>query len=159
MAGLQQAMFGAGCFWGVELAFGRVPGVAQTQAGYSGGVTERPGYDDVCSGTTGHTEVVLVLFDPAHVSYQTLVETFFTLHDPTQLNRQGPDVGHQYRSVIFTFDAEQEATARAVRTALSAAGRFKHPIVTAIEAAPKFWPAEDYHQKYLQKQGRGSCQI
>lgn len=152
-----QALFGAGCFWGVEQSFSELPGVTATQVGYAGGTTERPTYDDVCNGTSGHTEVALVTFDPALVSYQTLVEKFFALHDPTQLNRQGPDIGHQYRSVIFFYDAEQEATARAVRTALTTANRYPHPIVTAIEPAPTFWPAEEYHQRYLQKRGGGAC--
>jgi len=155
---LQQAMFGAGCFWGVEQAFATLAGVTATQVGYAGGELERPSYDDVCSGTTGHAEVVLVQFDPAQISYQALVEKFFALHDPTQLNRQGPDVGKQYRSVIFVCDAAQEETARAVRTALTTANRYPHPIVTAIEPAPTFWPAEEYHQKYFQKHG-GSCHV
>lgn len=154
---MQQAIFGAGCFWGVEQAFGAMAGVLQTQVGYTGGALERPTYDDVCSGTSGHTEVVLVQFDPAQISYQALVDKFFILHDPTQLNRQGPDIGHQYRSVIHFFDAEQEETARSVRTALTTANRFKHPIVTAIEPAPPFWPAEEYHQKYLEKHAGGAC--
>lgn len=156
---VQQAIFGAGCFWGVEQAFLETPGVTATQVGYSGGATERPTYDDVCSGTTGHTEVVLVQFDPAKLSYQQLVERFFAIHDPTQLNRQGPDIGHQYRSVIHFFDAEQEHTAREVRTALSTANRYAHPIVTAIEPAAPFWPAEEYHQKYVQKHGGGGCHV
>ncbi len=158
----QQAMFGAGCFWGVEQAFLETPGVIDTQVGYSGGTTERPSYDDVCSGTTGHTEVVLVLFDAAKISYQALVERFFVIHDPTQLNRQGADIGHQYRSVIHVFDAEQDEAARGVRTALSQSNRYPHPIVTAVEPAAPFWPAEDYHQKYHQKQGNcrgGGCHV
>ena len=132
--GLQQAMFGAGCFWGVEQAFATLSGVTATQVGYAGGEVERPSYDDVCSGTTGHAEVVLVQFDPAQISYQALVEKFFALHDPTQLNRQGPDVGKQYRSVIFVFDAAQEETARAVRTALTTANRYPHP--TSLAPSP-----------------------
>lgn len=156
---MQTALFGAGCFWGIELAFSQMPGVVATKVGYSGGDLQNPRYDDVCSGTTGHTEVVQVSFDPAKISYHDLVEKFFTLHDPTQLNRQGPDIGHQYRSVVFTLDAEQEQMARAVRTQLSASNRYKHPVVTAIEPAPVFWPAEEYHQQYLVKQGRGACQI
>lgn len=155
--GIKQAIFGAGCFWGVEQEFSQMAGVVATQVGYSGGTVERPTYDDVCSGASGHTEAVLVQYDPAQVSYQALVEKFFALHDPTQLNRQGPDIGHQYRSVIHFSDAEQEDIARAVRTALTTANRYKHPIVTAIEPAGTFWPAEDYHQKYLQKRGSSSC--
>lgn len=151
----QQALFGAGCFWGVETAFTETPGVTATQVGYCGGNLDRPTYDDVCSGTSGHTEVVLVQFDPAKISYQALLERFFAIHDPTQLNRQGPDIGHQYRSVIHFFDAEQEHMARDFRTALSASGKHRHPIVTAIEPAPTFWPAEEYHQKYHQKHGGG----
>lgn len=154
---MQQAIFGAGCFWGVEQAFLETPGVIDTQVGYSGGATERPTYDDVCSGTTGHTEVVLVQFDPAKISYQALVERFFAIHDPTQLNRQGPDIGHQYRSVIHVVDAAQDETARTVRTALSQSNRYAHPIATAVEPAAPFWPAEEYHQKYHQKQGGGCC--
>lgn len=154
----QQALFGAGCFWGVEQAFMDTPGVTATQVGYCGGNLDRPTYDDVCSGTTGHTEVVLVHFDPAKISYQALVERFFAIHDPTQLNRQGPDIGHQYRSVIHVYDAEQEHTAREVRTTLSASGKHSHPIVTAIEPAPAYWPAEEYHQKYHQKHG-GGCRV
>ena len=156
---METAVFGAGCFWGVEHGFSQIPGVGATKVGYSGGHTEAPRYEDVCSGTTGHTEVVEVKFDPNLISYQQLVEKFFTLHDPTQLNRQGPDIGHQYRSVIFTLNAEQDQVARAVRTQLSATNRYKHPIVTAIEAAQTFWPAEDYHQHYVQKQGQAACHI
>lgn len=156
---MQTALFGAGCFWGIELAFSQTPGVVATKVGYSGGDLQNPRYDDVCSGTTGHTEVVQVTFDPARISYHDLVEKFFTLHDPTQLNRQGPDIGHQYRSVVLTLDAEQEQIAREVRTQLSASNRYKHPVVTAIEPASIFWPAEEYHQQYLAKQGRGTCQI
>lgn len=156
---MQTAIFGAGCFWGVELTFSQLPGVVATEVGYSGGQTTHPTYDDICSGTTGHTEVVRVTFDPGQVSYQELVTKFFTLHDPTQLNRQGPDIGHQYRSVILTADAEQDRTARAVRTQLSAENRYAHPIVTAIEPAPTFWAAEAYHQQYLAKQGRGTCRV
>jgi peptide-methionine (S)-S-oxide reductase len=156
---MQTALFGAGCFWGIELAFSQTPGVVATKVGYSGGDLQNPRYDDVCSGTTGHTEVVQVSFDPDKISYHDLVEKFFTLHDPTQLNRQGPDIGHQYRSVVLTLDAEQEQIAREVRTQLSASNRYKHPVVTAIEPAPVFWPAEEYHQQYLAKQGRGACQI
>ena len=156
---VQKAVFGAGCFWGVELEFSKLPGVVATQVGYGGGKIERPTYDDVCSGTTDHTEIVEISFDPAKISYQALVEKFFSLHDPTQLNRQGPDIGHQYRSVIFFQDAGQENIARAVRTELSAANRYAHPIMTAVEPAPVFWPAEEYHQQYLAKQGRGACHI
>lgn len=156
---MQTALFGAGCFWGVELTFSQMPGVVETAVGYSGGATANPTYDDVCSGTSGHTEVVRVTFDPGTVSYQELVAKFFVLHDPTQLNRQGPDIGQQYRSVIFTADAGQDEVARAVRTQLAAENRFARPIVTAIEPVRTFWPAEEYHQHYLAKQGRGACRV
>jgi peptide-methionine (S)-S-oxide reductase len=153
----ERAIFGAGCFWGVQERFSALPGVLATTVGYAGGALPQPTYDAVCSGTSGHTEVVQVEFDPTVLTYQTLVETFFALHDPTQLNRQGPDIGHQYRSVIHCFDGAQEATARVVRTALTAANRYAHPIVTAIEPAVTFWPAEAYHQHYFKKNGGGGC--
>lgn len=154
---MHTALFGAGCFWGVELTFSQMPGVVATAVGYSGGALAKPTYEDVCSGTSGHTEVVQVTFDPDKISYRELVENFFALHDPTQMNRQGPDIGTQYRSVIFTADAEQEQVAREVLAQLAAAQRYQQPIATAIEPAVTFWPAEDYHQHYLVKQGRGAC--
>ncbi|HSR55515.1 MAG TPA: peptide-methionine (S)-S-oxide reductase MsrA [Alphaproteobacteria bacterium] len=150
---MEKAMFGAGCFWGVEAAFRKVPGVTDVAVGYSGGKTENPTYQDVCSHTTGHAEVVLVEFDPAQVSFEQLCELFFTIHDPTQLNRQGPDVGDQYRSAIFTFSDEQLETAKAVRDKLETSGRFRDEIVTQIAPASKFWRAEDYHQRYFEKHG------
>ncbi|MDX1484297.1 MAG: peptide-methionine (S)-S-oxide reductase MsrA [Alphaproteobacteria bacterium] len=150
---MEKAMFGAGCFWGVEAAFRRVPGVHDVTVGYSGGTTENPTYQDVCSHTTGHAEVVLVEFDPNQVSFEQLCELFFTIHDPTQLNRQGPDVGDQYRSAIFFFDDAQRETARAVRDRLEASGRFRDEIVTQIAPAETFWRAEDYHQRYFEKHG------
>lgn len=154
---MEKAIFGAGCFWGVQVAFDHMPGVLSTSVGYSGGKRERPTYEQVCSSATGHAEVIEVNFDPAQVSYQQLVEKFFDLHDPTQLNRQGPDIGTQYRSVIFYTTPEQQAVAEQVKLAL--APQHSRPIVTVIEPAQTFWPAEEYHQKYLEKRGRGSCAI
>lgn len=154
---MEQATFGAGCFWGVESFFREVPGVLDAVAGYAGGHTERPTYKDVCSDRTGHAEVVQVTFDPQKVSYDKLLDVFFQNHDPTQLNRQGPDVGTQYRSAIFTRSPEQERVARAKKEAL--AGRFKRPIVTSIEPAQAFWRAEEYHQRYLEKNGLPACHV
>ncbi|HEX9810327.1 MAG TPA: peptide-methionine (S)-S-oxide reductase MsrA [Alphaproteobacteria bacterium] len=154
---MEKAMFGAGCFWGVEDAFRKVEGVRSTAVGYAGGRTENPTYEQVCSHTTGHAEVVLVEFDPAVVPYERLVETFFTIHDPTQLNRQGPDIGDQYRSAIFTFDEAQKATAERVMDRFEAEGRVRGPIVTEITPAPTFWRAEEYHQQYFEKTGRSHC--
>jgi peptide-methionine (S)-S-oxide reductase len=153
----EQATFAAGCFWGVEAEFRQIPGVIATMVGYTGGRGERPTYEQVCSHTTGHAEAVLVEFDPAQVSYEELLDAFWRLHDPTQLNRQGPDVGDQYRSAIFFHSPEQEAAAKASREA--AQERFSKPIVTEITEAPEFWPAEDYHQRYLEKRGLASCAI
>jgi peptide-methionine (S)-S-oxide reductase len=154
---MEKAMFGAGCFWGVEDAFRKVEGVRSSAVGYAGGRTENPTYEQVCSHTTGHAEVVLVEFDPAVVPYERLVETFFTIHDPTQLNRQGPDIGDQYRSAIFTFDEAQKATAERVMDRFEAEGRVRGPIVTEITPAPTFWRAEEYHQQYFEKTGRSHC--
>jgi peptide-methionine (S)-S-oxide reductase len=150
---MEKAMFGAGCFWGIEAAFRKVPGVKNATVGYSGGHTKEPTYPQVCSHTTGHAEVVLVEFEPAEVVFEKLCEVFFEIHDPTQLNRQGPDIGDQYRSAIFCFDDAQLATARAVRDRLAASGRFRDEIVTQIVPASEFWPAEEYHQRYFEKQG------
>jgi peptide-methionine (S)-S-oxide reductase len=144
----QNATFGAGCFWQVEAAFQEVPGVVETQVGYEGGQVENPTYEQVCSGTTGHVEVCQVTFDPSKVAYEDLVEKCFEIHDPTQLNRQGPDIGYQYRSVIFTHSDEQAAVAR--RVIDRAQQRFRDPIVTEVEPAKPFWRAEEYHQCYLQ---------
>jgi len=141
------------------VAFREIEGVSDAAVGYEGGTMSRPTYQDVCTDETGHAEVVEVTFDPAQVSYEKLVEAFFNLHDPTTLNRQGPDVGRQYRSVIFFHSPEQEATARAVRDRLQKSGRFRGPIVTSIEAASTFWRAEEYHQRYLEKRGLRSCHI
>ena len=155
---MEKALFGAGCFWGVEHFFREVPGVIDAVSGYAGGKVDHPTYKQVCSDTTGHAEVVEVTFDPAKVSYGKLVELFFKMHDPTQLNRQGPDFGTQYRSVIFTNSAEQERVAKEELGKAKASGQYKRPIVTAIEPAKPFWPAEDYHQRYFEKHG-GSCHI
>jgi peptide-methionine (S)-S-oxide reductase len=156
---MEKAMFGAGCFWGVEAAFRQVNGVAQTAVGYSGGHSSNPTYHDVCSGRTGHAEVVLVEFDPAKVGYEDLVNVFWESHDPTQLNRQGPDIGAQYRSAIFYFTPQQEAAARASKERLEKSGRFQRPIATEITAASEFWRAEEYHQQYLEKRGIASCHL
>lgn len=157
---MEKATFGAGCFWGVEMAFGAIPGVTATAVGYEGGSLERPSYKDVCTDKTGHAEVVELEFDPSRVSYEQLLDAFFSLHDPTALNRQGPDWGTQYRSVIFYNSAEQEREARRKIEQLTVAGRFKPKrIVTAVEPAQTFWRAEEYHQKYLEKRGQASCHI
>ncbi len=152
---MAKATFAAGCFWGVEHQFRQVPGVVDATVGYTGGGADHPTYEDVCSGRTGHAEAVEIDFDPATVSYAQLVEMFFRIHDPTQHNRQGPDVGTQYRSAIFVHDHEQESTAAAVMA--RAQGRFRRPIVTEIAPAGRFWPAEDYHQGYYRKQGLKFC--
>lgn len=149
----EKATFGAGCFWGVEAAFRRVKGVVETAVGYSGGTLENPTYRDVCSDTTGHAEVVQVEYDPSQVSYEALLQLFWEIHDPTQLNRQGPDIGTQYRSVIFFHTPQQEAAARASKEALERSGRYRRPIVTQILPAAPFWRAEEYHQRYLEKRG------
>ena len=151
----KQATFGAGCFWGVEAAFRRTQGVTGTKVGYAGGLVDNPTYEQVCSDTTGHAEVVEVTYDPEQVPYEQLLAIFWLEHDPTQLNRQGPDVGSQYRSVVFVHDDEQRAAAEASREAVQA--RFTRPVVTQIEDAPPFWEAEDYHQQYLEKRGLASC--
>jgi peptide-methionine (S)-S-oxide reductase len=147
------ATFGAGCFWGVEAGFARVPGVRATAVGYAGGELARPTYHQVCSGCTGHAEVVQVDYDPDQVTYRQLLEVFWTEHDPTQLNRQGRDVGSQYRSVIFVHDVEQERLARAAKAELEQSGRYQRPIVTEIAPFTTFWRAEEHHQKYLAKRG------
>ena len=153
----RKATFGAGCFWGVEAAFRQVDGVTKTEVGYAGGTLENPTYEDVCSHTTGHAEVVQVTYDPERVSYDELLEVFWRKHDPTQLNRQGWDVGDNYRSVVFAEDEEQAAAARA--SLEREQDRYRKPIVTQIEPAPTFYPAEDYHQQYLEKRGRSSCTV
>jgi len=155
----QKATFGAGCFWGVEVTFATVPGVLDTEVGYEGGQLSEPTYKDVCTDSTGHAEVVELTFDPGQVNYSALLDTFFSLHDPTQLNRQGPDTGTQYRSVIFYHSPEQEAEAKQKIEELTAAKRFAKPIETRVVPAETFWPAEDYHQRYLAKRGLASCHI
>ncbi len=156
---MEKATFGAGCFWGVEARFGQVAGVLETAVGYEGGKLPNPTYKDVCSDRTGHAEVVELTFDPGRVSYETLVEQFFELHDPTQLNRQGPDWGKQYRSAVFFHSPEQETAAKQVIARLDGEKRFRKPIVTEVVPAETFWRAEEYHQKYLEKRGAVSCHI
>jgi peptide-methionine (S)-S-oxide reductase len=157
---MQKATFGAGCFWGVEAAFARIPGMTETSVGYEGGTTQSPTYKDVCTGTTGHAEVVEIDFDPMQVAYTELLETFFAIHDPTQKNRQGPDWGTQYRSVIFYHSPEQKTQAEAMIAQLTADGKFApRTIVTSVEPAQTFWRAEEYHQRYLEKRGLASCHI
>jgi peptide-methionine (S)-S-oxide reductase len=151
----KKATFGAGCFWGVEAAFRQIDGVTKTRVGYSGGTLEDPTYEDVCSHTTGHAEVVEVTYDPEKVSYEQLLGVFWGKHDPTQLNRQGWDIGDQYRSVIFFHDEDQRQTATGSKADEQA--HWKAPIVTLIEPAQTFYEAEDYHQQYLEKRGRSSC--
>jgi peptide-methionine (S)-S-oxide reductase len=154
---IETAAFGAGCFWGVEVEFRNTPGVVDAVVGYMGGELENPSYEDVCSDRTGHAEVVEVRFDPDEVSYDELLEVFWRLHDPTQLNRQGPDVGSQYRSAIFVHSEQQREAADGSKEA--AQERFSRPIVTTIEPASTFWPAEEYHQRYLEKRGLATCRI
>jgi peptide-methionine (S)-S-oxide reductase len=149
----EKATFGAGCFWGVEAAFREIPGVLNAVSGYEGGTLENPTYRDVCSDRTGHAEVVEVTFDPSRVSYARLLDEFFNLHDPTTPNRQGPDVGSQYRSVVFAHSTEQTAAAETEIQRLNGAGKFKRPIVTQVVPAQTFYPAEDYHQRYFEKNG------
>ena len=153
------ATFGAGCFWGVEVAFSRIPGVSETAVGYSNGHTENPTYKDVCTDETGHAEAVQVTYDPAKVTFNNLLDAFFALHDPTQVNRQGPDFGKQYRTAIFYHSPEQEAAAKASKEQLEKSRRFSKPIVTQIVPAVSFFEAEDYHQQYLEKKGLASCHI
>jgi peptide-methionine (S)-S-oxide reductase len=153
----QTAIFAAGCFWGVEADFRDIPGVLDAEAGYTGGITENPSYREVCTGRTEHAEAVRVTFDADAVSYDTLVDAFWDLHDPTQLNRQGPDVGTQYRSAVFYTDDAQRDTAQASKA--RAQTRFSRPIVTQILPATPFFRAEDYHQRYLEKQGLRTCRI
>jgi peptide-methionine (S)-S-oxide reductase len=155
----ETAMFGAGCFWGVEATFRKVPGVVETAVGYSGGTTKNPTYKDVCTDTTGHAEVVRIEYDPARVSYAGLLKVFWENHDPTLVNRQGPDVGTQYRSVIFYFTPEQKAAAEADVKRLTESGKYKRPIATQIVAAGPFWRAEEYHQRYLEKRGLDNCHL
>jgi peptide-methionine (S)-S-oxide reductase len=156
---LEKATFGAGCFWGVEAEFRKIKGVKRTEVGYEGGHTDRPTYQDVCTDKTGHAEVVQVEYDPNEVSYETLLNVFWENHDPTQVNRQGPDHGTQYRTVIFYHNEEQKRSADQSKRELSESGRFRKPIATEIVAAQPFWRAEEYHQQYLEKRGLASCHI
>jgi peptide-methionine (S)-S-oxide reductase len=156
---MAKATFGAGCFWGVEAAFRQLKGVTDTAVGYSGGTVKDPTYKDVCSGRTGHAEVVQVEYDPSQVSYEQLLDAFWENHDPTQLNRQGPDEGTQYRTVIFFHTPEQEAAARASKERLQSSGRYRRPIATEIVPAAEFYRAEEYHQRYLEKRGLAHCHI
>lgn len=152
---METALFGAGCFWGVQAEFDALPGVISSRVGYAGGEVQNPTYQQVCTDSTGHAEVVEVIFDPAQLAYETLLRRFFDLHDPTQLNRQGPDIGTQYRSVIFATTEAQRRSAEIIK----AEELTRRPVVTTIEPALVFWPAEDYHQKYLEKRGRGACRL
>ena len=154
---MAEATFGAGCFWQVEADFRQLPGVTRTQVGYSGGTQDNPTYEDVCTDRTGHAEVVRVEYDPERVSYRDLLDVFWKGHDPTQLNRQGPDVGTQYRSVVFFHDDEQRRLAE--ETKREAQARHPRPVVTEIVPAQRFWPAEEYHQQYLEKRGLSSCTL
>jgi peptide-methionine (S)-S-oxide reductase len=155
----QTATFAAGCFWGVEAAFRQVPGVVNTAVGYTGGSLPNPTYEDVCTDRTGHAEAVRVEFDPSRVSYGELLDVFWENHDPTTKNRQGPDVGTQYRSAIFFHDAEQEKVASESKNRQEKSGKFRRPIVTEIVPGTEFWRAEDYHQRYLEKRGLAHCKI
>jgi peptide-methionine (S)-S-oxide reductase len=156
---MEKATFAAGCFWGVEAAFRQVKGVVSTTVGYTGGTLKNPTYEDVCTDKTGHAEAVLVEYDPLQVTYDELLNVFWDNHDPTQLNRQGPDFGTQYRSAIFFHDPQQEAAARASKEKLERSGRYKRSIVTQIVPASEFYRAEDYHQQYLEKRGLAHCRI
>lgn len=151
---MAKATFAAGCFWGVQEAFDQIEGVTATAVGYTGGKTANPSYEQVCTDTTGHAEAVEIEYDPGKVSYEKLLDTFWAVHDPTQLNRQGPDVGTQYRTAIFVHDAEQEKAARAAIERLQKSGKFRRPVVTEVVPAQTFWRAEEYHQKYFAKAGR-----
>ncbi len=155
----EKATFAAGCFWGVEATFRQIPGVISTAVGYIGGKMENPTYRQVCSHTTGHAEAVEVTYDPTKVTYDDLLNIFWENHDPTQLNRQGPDIGDQYRSEVFFHSPEQERAARASKERLAQSGRFRRPVVTAINPAETFYMAEDYHQQYLEKRGMASCHV
>jgi len=156
---IEKATFGAGCFWGVEARFAEMPGVIDTAVGYEGGDLEHPTYKEVCTDRTGHAEVVEVTFDNSRVSYDTLLDAFFAMHDPTQVNRQGPDWGSQYRSVVFAQNEEQMKQANAKIAELNASGAYRKPIATKVEPAQTFWKAEEYHQRYLEKRGMVHCHI
>jgi peptide-methionine (S)-S-oxide reductase len=155
----ETAMFGAGCFWGVEYNFRRVPGVIDANSGFAGGNVDHPSYRQVCTDKTGHAEVVHVTFDPSKVTYRQLVDFFFRMHNPTQVNRQGPDYGTQYRSVIFVYSPEQRKVAEEIKAALGASKKYAEPIATQIEDAKPFWKAEEYHQRYFEKNGGPTCHV
>ena len=155
----EKATFAAGCFWGVEAEFRNVPGVIDAAVGYTGGKLANPTYENVCSDETGHAEAVEVEFDPTRVTYERLLDVFWENHDPTTLNRQGPDVGSQYRSAIFFHTPEQKAAAEASRAKLGPSGRYKRPVVTEVVPVETFWRAEEYHQRYLEKRGLASCKV
>lgn len=154
---LEEAMFGAGCFWGIQYNFDKLEGVLETRVGYSGGHTESPSYKDVCSDTTGHAEVVHLKFDPDKISYESILKAFWEMHDPTTLNRQGPDVGSQYRSIIFYYDDIQKRLAEESKESLDKSGKYSNKIITEISKAGDFWLAEEYHQKYFEKTGLKIC--
>ena len=156
---LQTATFGAGCFWGVEASFRKVDGVVETAVGYSGGTKENPTYQEVCTDRTGHAEVVRVQFDPSKVTFEELLKIFWDSHDPTTLNRQGPDVGRQYRSAVFYHNEAQREIAESAKEQLGKSGTYQRPVVTEITPASTFYQAEEYHQRYLEKQGKGSCRL
>ncbi len=156
---METATFGAGCFWGVEARFRQVPGVLDTAVGFMGGSKDNPSYQEVCTDRTGHAEVVQVTFDPATVTYVQLLKVFWEVHDPTQLNRQGPDVGTQYRSAIFFHNEQQKTAAEAALRELEASGAYTEPVATEIVPAGTFWRAEEYHQRYLEKRGLGRCHL
>jgi peptide-methionine (S)-S-oxide reductase len=156
---MEKATFAAGCFWGVEATFRSVPGVVSTRVGYTGGSLAHPTYKDVCTNRTGHAEAIEVTYDPKRVTYDELLKVFWQGHDPTTLNRQGPDFGTQYRSAIFYHSPEQEAAARASKDQLESSGTYRRPIVTQIVPAAEFWQAEEYHQQYLEKKGLAHCHL
>ncbi|MBI5906897.1 peptide-methionine (S)-S-oxide reductase MsrA [Candidatus Saccharibacteria bacterium] len=156
---IRTAIFAAGCFWGVQYYFDQVPGVIKTVVGYTGGHVDHPSYEAVCTHTTGHAEAVQITYDSKIINYETLLKQFFRMHDPTQLNRQGPDIGDSYRSAIFYADENQKKVAQKMIDELNSSGQFKKPIVTTLEPAGTFWPAEDYHQKYTERTGRGMCHV
>ncbi len=157
--GKKTASFAAGCFWGVEARFREIPGVIDAAVGYMGGASDQPTYQQVCSGTTGHAEVVQLLFDDTRVRYTELLDVFFALHNPTTLNRQGPDFGSQYRSAVFWHSAEQQRQAEQKITEINASGKWQDPVVTQVAEAGKFWRAEEYHQRYMEKNGGGYCHM
>ena len=156
---MEQATFGAGCFWGVQSAFEKLKGVKETTVGYMGGTTTNPTYEQVCSNTTGHAEVVIIKYDPKIISYHELLKTFFKIHDPTQKNRQGPDIGSQYRSVIFYYNEEQKTIAQNMIKELDSSGQYKKEITTELTKASPFYKAEEYHQHYLKKNKSGACRL